>query len=143
TGPSGVELRERPRTSPEGGSVSVSLRFAAINHLDVWVSEGFGGFEQANLPRVLSADGAGVVEESTDPRWSAGDEVVLYPIRVCWECHRCRAGEQVFCEEFCVLGEIVDGAACELIHIDARNLYPKPKALGWEEAAALPLTYLT
>ena len=27
-----------------------------------------------------------------------GDEVVLYPIRVCWECSHCRAGQQVFDE---------------------------------------------
>jgi len=97
------------------------------------VAAGFDGFGQANLPRVLAADGAGVVKESTDPRWSEGDEVVLYPSRVCRECSHCRAGQQVFCERFSVLGEHVDGTACELIHVDARSLYPKPKALSWEE----------
>jgi len=42
-----------------------------------------------------------------------------------------------------VLGEHSDGTACELIHIDARSVFRKPRGLSWEEAAAFPLTFLT
>ena len=35
------------------------------------------------------------------------------------------------------------GTACELFHIDARNLFRKPKSLSWKEAGAFPLTFLT
>ena len=92
---------------------------------------------------MIAADGAGVVRESSDPAWKPGDEVVLFPTLCDWECEWCRAGENVRCPRFGVLGEHSDGAACELIHIDARSVFRKPAGLTWEEAAAFPLTFLT
>jgi NADPH:quinone reductase-like Zn-dependent oxidoreductase len=139
-GPEGVRVRELARTRPEPGSVAVSIKAASINHLDLWLAH---GAQRVKPPRVIGADGAGVVERSGDPRWKAGDEVVIYPVVCCWECEWCRAGQQVRCEKFGILGEHTDGTACELLHIDARNLFPKPRRLSWAEAAAFPLTFLT
>lgn len=140
TGPAGVRIRERPRTDPRPGAVAVAIRAASINHLDLWLAH---GAQRVTPPRVIAGDGAGVVHASADPSWKPGDEVVLFPTLCCWECEWCRAGENVRCTRFGVLGEHSDGAACELIHIDARNLFRKPKGLSWEEAAAFPLTFLT
>jgi NADPH:quinone reductase-like Zn-dependent oxidoreductase len=83
------------------------------------------------------------VQSSGDPSWKAGDEVVIFPTLCCWECEWCRAGQNVKCPHFGVLGEHSDGTACELIHIDARNVFRKPAGLSWPEAAAFPLTFLT
>ena len=140
TGPSGVRVRERPRTHSWPGSVAVEIRAASLNHLDLWLAH---GAQRIPPPRVIAGDGAGVVHESGDPAWKPGDEVVLFPTLCDWECEWCRAGENVRCPHFGVLGEHSDGAACELIHIDARNVFRKPAALTWEEAAAFPLTFLT
>jgi len=118
----------------------VAVQAASINHLDLWLAH---GAQRVTPPRVIAADGAGVVHASGDPAWKPGDEVVLFPTLCCWECEWCRAGENVKCASFGVLGEHSDGTACELIHIDSRNLFAKPKALSWEEAAAFPLTFLT
>jgi NADPH:quinone reductase-like Zn-dependent oxidoreductase len=139
-GPSGVRIRERPRTRPSPGSVAVAMRAASINHLDLWLAH---GAQRIAPPRVIAADGAGVVHESGDPTWKPGDEVVVFPTLCDWECEWCRAGENVSCPHFGVLGEHSDGAACELFHIDARSLFRKPAGLTWEEAAAFPLTFLT
>lgn len=139
-GPAGVRIRERPQSEPEPGTVSVSLRAASINHLDLWLAH---GAQRVTPPRVIAADGAGVVASSADPRWKAGDEVVIFPTLCCWECDWCRAGQNVRCAGFGILGEHSDGTACELIHLDPRNLFPKPAGLTWEEAAAFPLTFLT
>src|SRR5205823_3883401 len=81
------------------GEVTVALRAASLNHLDLWTAS---GAQRIEPPRVLAADGAGVVAESTDPRWNAGDEVVLYPVVCCWECDACRAGQQVFCPRIAI-----------------------------------------
>src|SRR2546422_3524214 len=140
TGPAGVRIRGRPRTEPKPGAVAVAIRTASINHLDLWLAH---GAQRVTPPRVIAADGAGVVHASGDPAWKPGDEVVLFPTLCCWECEWCRAGENVKCASFGVLGEHSDGTACELIHIDSRNVFAKPKALSWEEAAAFPLTFLT
>jgi len=118
----------------------VAIRAASINHLDLWLAH---GAQRITPPRVIAADGAGVVLESSDPAWKPGDEVVLFPTLCDWECEWCRAGENVRCPRFGVLGEHSDGAACELIHIDARSVFRKPAGLTWEEAAAFPLTFLT
>jgi NADPH:quinone reductase-like Zn-dependent oxidoreductase len=139
-GPAGVRIRERPRTDPKPGVVAVAIRSASINHLDLWLAH---GAQRVAPPRVIAADGAGVVHASGDPAWKPGDEVVIYPTLCCWECEWCRAGENVRCAQFGVLGEHSDGAACELIHIDGRNVFQKPKALTWDEAGAFPLTFLT
>lgn len=139
-GPAGVHVRNRPRTAPGPGSVAVEIRAASINHLDLWLAH---GAQRVQPPRVIGADGAGVVHRSGDPRWKAGDDVVVYPVICCWECEWCRAGQQVHCPKFAILGEVTDGTACELLQVDARNLFPKPRGLSWSEAAAFPLTFLT
>ncbi|TMG28814.1 MAG: zinc-binding dehydrogenase [Chloroflexi bacterium] len=139
-GPAGVRIRERPTTQPKPGHVAVAIKAASLNHLDLWLAH---GAQHVPPPRVIAADGAGVVKASGDPRWKPGDEVVIFPTLCCWECERCRAGDNVYCERFGVIGEHTDGTACELFHVDARSLFPKPKALSWQEAAAFPLTFLT
>jgi len=139
-GPAGVRIQERPTTQPKPGYVAVAIRAASLNHLDLWLAH---GAQRVPPPRVIAADGAGVVKASGDPRWKPGDEVVIFPTLCCWECERCRAGDNVYCERFGVIGEHTDGTACELFHVDARSLFPKPKALSWQEAAAFPLTFLT
>ena len=139
-GPSGVRIRVRPRTKPAPGTVAIAIRAASINHLDLWLAH---GAQRITPPRVIAADGAGVVQESADAAWKSGDEVVIFPTLCDWECEWCRAGENVRCPHFGVLGEHSDGTACELIHIDARSVFRKPRGLSWEEAAAFPLTFLT
>jgi NADPH:quinone reductase-like Zn-dependent oxidoreductase len=139
-GPAGVRVRERPRTEPAVGSVAVAIKAASINHLDLWMAQ---GAQRVTPPRVIAADGAGVIEASTVDAWKPGDEVVIYPVACDWECPSCRSGQNVMCPHFGVLGEHTDGTACELFHIDARNIFRKPKNLTWTEAAAFPLTFLT
>jgi NADPH:quinone reductase-like Zn-dependent oxidoreductase len=140
TGPAGVRIRERPKTKAGPGTVAVAIKAASLNHLDLWLAH---GAQRVTPPRVIAADGAGVVESSGDPGWKPGDEVVLFPTLCCWECEWCRAGQNVRCASFGILGEHSDGTACELIHVDARNVFRKPAALSWPEAAAFPLTFLT
>lgn len=140
-GPAGVRLRERPRTEPVPGAVAIAIRAASINHLDLFMAQGLQ--RDVKPPRVVAADGAGVIAASTSPEWQPGDEVVVYPVVCDWECEWCRAGENVRCPRFGVIGEHSDGTACELLHVDARNVFRKPKALSWAEAAAFPLTFLT
>jgi NADPH:quinone reductase-like Zn-dependent oxidoreductase len=140
TGPAGVRVRERPRTEPAQGKVAIAIRAASINHLDLFLAH---GAQRVTPPRVIAADGAGVVHVSGDPAWQPGDEVVVYPVVCDWECEWCRSGENIRCPRFGVIGEHSDGTACELLHVDARNVFRKPKALSWPEAAAFPLTFLT
>src|SRR5438445_7485639 len=139
-GPAGVRVRERPRTEPAPGAVAIEMRGASINHLDLFMAH---GAQRVTPPQVIAADGAGVIHASSDPSWRPGAEVVVYPVLCDWECQWCRSGQNVRCARFGVIGEHSDGTACELFHVDARNVFRKPNGLSWEEAAAFPLTFLT
>jgi NADPH:quinone reductase-like Zn-dependent oxidoreductase len=139
-GPAGVRLRERPRQPLAEGHVAVAIRTAGLNHLDLWLAH---GRQRVDPPRVICADGAGVVEESADPLWKAGDEVVIFPTLFDGTCEYCQAGQEVFCRQFGILGEHSDGTACQRLQVPARMIYPKPAGLSWEEAAAFPLTFVT
>ena len=139
-GPAGVRLRERPRLPLQEGHVAIAIKAAGLNHLDLWMAH---GQQRIDPPRVICADGAGVVEESADPRWVAGDEVVLLPTVSDGTCEYCKAGEEVFCPHFGIIGEHTDGAACERLQVPSRMVYRKPAGLSWEDAAAFPLTFLT
>jgi NADPH:quinone reductase-like Zn-dependent oxidoreductase len=47
------------------------------------------------------------------------------------------------CREFSVLGNAVDGGDCELIAVPAVNVIPIPDKLDYNQAASVPLVFLT
>jgi NADPH:quinone reductase-like Zn-dependent oxidoreductase len=118
---------EDPIADP--GEVLVSLRAAGLNHLDVWVRKGLPSVPK---PRILGADGAGVVAALGDgvDAFEIGDRVVVNPGIP----HDGR---------ITVIGEHTDGTYCELKAIPASQLYALDDALSFEEGAAFPLTFET
>jgi zinc-binding alcohol dehydrogenase/oxidoreductase len=129
-GPEVLVFEEVPDPQPARGEVLVRLRASALNHLDVWVRKGLPSVPK---PRILGADGAGVVEalgegvEGVEP----GQAVVLNP------------GIEAADGTIHVLGEHGDGTNAELIAVPATNVYPIPDGLSFEEAAAFPLVFVT
>lgn len=132
----------KPRPGP--GEVVVAVRAAALNHLDLFVLRGLPGLA-VSFPHIGGADGSGVVAEVGDgiAAWKSGDEVVLNPGRWCGACESCIRGEESECATYRILGEHVDGTFAEFVKVPATCLAPRPRHLGWIEAAALPLTFLT
>jgi len=139
-----VEYGDLPAPAPGPGQVLVRLKAAALNHLDIFVRNGLPGVRLA-FPHVLGSDGAGVIEAVGPGVTSSrpGDEVVLNPGIHCGRCEFCAAGEHSLCVDFHLLGEHVAGTFAEYVAAPAGNVYPKPPALSWEEAAAFPLVFLT
>jgi NADPH:quinone reductase-like Zn-dependent oxidoreductase len=129
-GPEVLVLEEVPDPAPGPGEVLVRLHASALNHLDVWVRKGLPSVPK---PRILGADGAGVVEtlgEGVDG-FEPGDRVVLNP------------GIETGGGRIHVLGEHGDGTNAELIAVPATNVHPIPDGLSFEEAAAFPLVFET
>lgn len=135
---------ERPVPEPGPGQVRVSLKRAALNHLDLFVLGGMPGIP-IGLPHIGGADGAGVVDGigAGVSGIEDGAEVVFDPGLSCGRCELCLKGEQSMCVGFGVMGEHNDGTFAEYVIVDALSLAPKPAHLGWDEAAAFPLTYVT
>lgn len=128
-GPDVLRLEELPDPEPGPGEVLVELRAAGLNHLDVWVRKGLPSVPK---PRILGADGSGVVAGLGDQveGFAPGDRVVLNPGIV--------HGDRIT-----VVGEHMDGTYCELKVLPAGQLYPVADSLSLEEAAAFPLVFET
>ena len=137
-----LEYGERPAPEPGAGEVRVSIRAASLNRLDIFVRDGIPGVP---LPQIPGADGAGVVDAmgAGVEGLSAGDRVLLQPGLYDNACEFCRAGEQSLCVRFRILGEHVPGTFAEAVVVPARNVFPIPERLSFEQAAAFPLVYQT
>lgn len=140
-----VALRDVPAPEPGPGEVTVAVKAAALNHLDLWTVRGALKVEH-HFPHVLGADGAGVVEAVGDGVPAGihpGDRVLINPAMSCGVCERCRAGEQSECTAFEMLGEHRPGTIAELVRVPAGNVFPIPGHLDFAEAAALGVTFIT
>jgi NADPH:quinone reductase-like Zn-dependent oxidoreductase len=122
--------------------VLVRVRACSLNHLDVWVRKGLPGVK---LPHILGSDVAGEVVESGEyvRGFKEGQRVLLAPMHFCRHCENCVAGLQNQCREFTVLGNGVDGGNCELIAAPAANVIPIPDSLDFNQAASVPLVFVT
>jgi NADPH:quinone reductase-like Zn-dependent oxidoreductase len=139
-----VGFLELPDPVPGPGEVRIRLRAAAFNRVDRWTLEGLPGVP-IERPHVLGSDGAGVVDERgpdvTDV--SVGDPVLLNPGLYDGTCEWCRAGQEALCRSFRIVGEHTQGTMATYVVVPRRNVYPKPEALSWVEAAAAPLVFQT
>jgi NADPH:quinone reductase-like Zn-dependent oxidoreductase len=128
-GPEVLRYEDVPDPTPGPGEVLVELRAAGLNHLDVWVRKGLPSVPK---PRILGADGAGVVAALGEgvSGLAIDDRVVINP----GIAHDGR---------ITVIGEHTDGTNCELKAIPVTQLYPLAESLSFEEAAAFPLVFET
>ncbi len=111
-----LEVREVEDPAVGASEVLVRVRAASINPGERDLREGV--FRDLGLPGDLPAgqgsDLAGVVEESNDPRWAVGDEVVGYLV---W-------GNPI-------------GTHAELVAVPGDQLVRKPEAMPWDIAGSL------
>jgi NADPH:quinone reductase-like Zn-dependent oxidoreductase len=144
-GPEVLQTAEMPGPAAGGDRVLVAVRAASVNHLDVFLRRGFPGLA-LTLPHVPGSDAAGVVVESgpeAEPPLAPGTRVVLNPGSGCGRCEMCRRGEESLCRAYRIVGEHSQGAYADLISAPASSLLPLPDDLGFEEAAACPLVFMT
>jgi NADPH:quinone reductase-like Zn-dependent oxidoreductase len=125
-GPEVLRYEDAPDPVPGKGQVLIDLRAASLNHLDVWIRKGLPSVPK---PRILGADGAGVVVSGAG--FAPGDRVVINP------------GLDHGDGTVTVVGEHTDGTHAERIAVPAEQVYPLPDSLDFETAAAFPLVFET
>jgi NADPH:quinone reductase-like Zn-dependent oxidoreductase len=125
----GLTEGEHPEPRPPAGWEVVEVRAAALNHHDVWTLRGVG-IDPGRLPIVLGCDAAGVTAD--------GREVIVHAVVADPD-----GGDETLARDFSILSERYDGTFADRVAVPARNLVPKPPSLSFEEAACLPVAYLT
>jgi NADPH:quinone reductase-like Zn-dependent oxidoreductase len=144
-GPDKILYGDLPDPEPGKGEVLIRVKACALNHLDLWVRGGLPAYK-ISLPHVLGNDIVGELiatgPETTAP--STGTRVVVSPGVSCWECAACKSGSDHLCRTYRILGADAGwGGYAELVKVPARNVLSAPSSLTDEQAAALPLTFLT
>lgn len=122
--------------------VLIRVRACAMNHLDLWVRK---GTTKSPLPHIPGSDVAGDIVETGEyvTGFKAGQRVLLAPMYFCNQCEHCTAGRQNMCRQYTVLGNAIGGGNCELMAIPAVNVIPIPDSLDYNQAASVPLVFLT
>ena len=125
-GPEVLRYEDAPDPVPGSGQVLIELRAASLNHLDIWIRKGLPSVPK---PRILGADGAGVVISGDG--FEPGERVVINP------------GLDHGNGRITVVGEHTDGTHAELIAVPREQVYRLPDRLDFETAAAFPLVFET
>src|SRR5881396_1628179 len=125
-----LNVESVPEPEPEPDEVVVELRAAAVNRRDLLVRNPPGPAYQFPLPLIPGSDGAGI-------RRDTGEDVLIYP-GLGWGDREDAAGS-----DWRILGGPDHGTYAELVKVPRENVFPKPRRLSWEEAAAFPLAGLT
>jgi NADPH:quinone reductase-like Zn-dependent oxidoreductase len=143
-GPEVLERETLDLDEPRAGEARVRVRAVALNHLDIWVRRGMPNLK-LTFPHVLGSDVAGEVE-AVGPGArgvKVGDRVVVSPGLSCGICERCLSGRDNLCARYSILGEHVRGGYARHLVVPDVNLAPCPAELGFTDAAAVPLVFLT
>lgn len=139
-----IVVGDIPVPAPGHDELLVRMKFAALNHLDYFVTKGWSGLE-LQMPHVLGSDGSGIVE-AVGPgvtSFKVKDEVTINPGLSCGRCESCLAGEQNLCKSFSIKGEHQAGTFAEFFTVHETNAVKVPAGFPMDKAAAAPLVSLT
>lgn len=143
-GPEKLQLADLPDPTPKAREVRVRVKACALNHLDLFVREGWPKLK-LEMPHVLGSDIAGVVDqagaEASD--LPVGTPVLVNPGLSCGACRECLSGRDGRCRHYSILGEHARGGYAELVCVPRANILPFPRPLSFEQAACIPLVFLT
>jgi NADPH2:quinone reductase len=117
-GPEVLEIQERPKPEPGVGQIRVRVRASALNRADLMQREG-----NYPVPPGVSAEISGMEY--------AGEVDAVGPSATLW-----KLGNRV-------MGIIGGAGHAEYLCVHEREAMPVPKALSWEDAAAIPEVFLT
>lgn len=141
-GPEALIYEDAPAPHVQPGEALIHVKACALNHVDLWMRAGVAAWK-IDFPHILGSDISGVVAETSSTRMKPGDRVLIYPGLSCGECEFCWKGQETACRSYGILGVKADGGYAEYVKVPQRNVLPMPEGLSFDEAAAVPLVFLT
>jgi NADPH:quinone reductase-like Zn-dependent oxidoreductase len=139
-----LKYEDAPEPKIQANEVLVKVKACALNHLDVWLRGGVPGWK-IEMPHIVGSDVSGEAAEvgSLTTRVKPGDRVLICPGISCAQCEMCFRGLDSACRQFTVLGVFKDGGYTEYVKVPEVNVLSIPGDLSFDEAAAVPLVFLT
>ena len=139
-----LQIVDLPKPTIGADDVLINVKASALNRLDLFVREGLPGLK-LQMPHIPGSDGAGIIAEigANVRNLKVGQRVTINPGLSCGACEFCLAGEQSLCGDFKILGEHCAGTAADFVCVPAVNVLPIPDVFPFEQAAAVPLVFLT
>jgi len=144
-GPEVLTYGERPDPAIGVNDVKIKVMASALNRLDLYTRAGERGLQREfPPPLVLGGDCAGEVIEAGEhvSGLKAGDRVVVNPKITCQQCPACLAGRDDLCPRPRFMGSATDGSYAEIAVMPAANAHPIDGGVSYEQAAAVPTTFL-
>jgi NADPH:quinone reductase-like Zn-dependent oxidoreductase len=141
-GPEVLTYEEAPEPVPGPGEALIRVGACGLNHLDLFQRRGIERVA-IRFPHISGADVAGEVVVAPDGEPMAGRRVMVQPGISCGRCDACLGGRDNECPRYDVLGYQSDGGYGEYVTVPLQNLIGIPDEIGFVEAAAFPLTFLT
>jgi NADPH:quinone reductase-like Zn-dependent oxidoreductase len=143
-GPEVLVYEDAPEPRIRADQVLLCVRACALNHLDLFVRAGIPGMKFP-MPHILGCDIAGEVVQVGElcERVKPGWRVLLSPGLSCRQCDQCLSGRDNFCRKYTMFGYAADGGNTEFMAAPEYTVIQIPDSLGFEQAAAVPLVFLT
>lgn len=129
-----IEIRQVPRPATNDGEAILRVSVAGICGSDVHIYNGDNPI--ARTPVIPGHEFMGVIGELAAPvsNLSAGDRVVVQPLRFCGECLPCQTGFQHVCKNLVVIGVNQNGGFAEYVSVPTDTLFKIPDTLPDEVA---------
>lgn len=136
-----IVIEERPEPTPGPQDAVVRVEAVGVCGSDTaYYKVGRIGDYIVNGPIILGHEVSGqvIAVGSEVTNVNVGDRVAIEPGTPCRNCRECMAGRYHLCPDLIFLATPpYDGALIERLTIDARNLYPIPDDMTYEEGALL------
>ncbi|SFI89933.1 oxidoreductase [Planctomicrobium piriforme] len=110
-----ASMERQPRSALPAGEVLIRVRYSSLNYKDAMAATGNAGIVKT-FPHVPGIDAAGIVQESSDPRYTPGMQVIA-------------TGHELGVERW--------GGWSDYVRVPADWLVPLPAGLSLEEAMIL------
>jgi NADPH:quinone reductase-like Zn-dependent oxidoreductase len=143
-GPEKLRFEEAPDPKISPTEALVRVRACALNHLDIWARAGTRS-ERVPLPHISGSDISGEISETGNlvSGHPEGEKVLIAPGISCGICDYCSDGWDSLCESYKIIGYETQGGYAEYVAVPSANVLPIPDKLSFEQAASVPLVFLT
>jgi NADPH:quinone reductase-like Zn-dependent oxidoreductase len=139
-----LHYEEAPEPVFNDNEALIRVRACALNHLDIWARTGTRG-ERIPMPHISGSDISGEIVKVGNlvKNHQPADKVLIAPGISDGTCEYCTSGWDSLCDNYKIIGYETQGGYAEYVTAPAQNILPIPDNLSFEEAASVPLVFLT